>query len=139
MNNTQHKKVPMKLKAFLLTCLASFALTACTSAPKIPQLETGVLQEVKNLDVYPDTVDNKAKLTKFTGQCVIEFTGNMKAGKVIEQWTFKGNSIISGASATFKMDGTSTAQKFDLNDAEIQKNFIGLRSHFAKDAIAQCN
>ena len=79
----------MKLKTLILTGLASVALTACTSAPKIPQLETGVLQEVKNLDVYPDTTNNKAKLTKFSDKCVIEFTGNLKAGKAVEQWSFK--------------------------------------------------
>lgn len=128
----------MKLKACLLTGLVGLTLTACTSNPKIPQLETGVLQEVQNIDVYPNTVDNKAKITKLTGQCVIEFTGNLNAGKVIEQWAFKGNSIISGGSATFKADGTSTAEKFDLYNADVQKNFLGLRSHFAKDAITQC-
>ncbi len=62
----------MKLKAFLLTGLAGLTLSACTSAPTIPQLETGVLQEVQNIDVYPDTTDNKAKLTKFVDKCVIE-------------------------------------------------------------------
>ena len=55
----------MKLKMLILTGLAGIAVTACTTAPKIPQLENGVLQEVQNLEVYPDTVDNKAKLTKF--------------------------------------------------------------------------
>ena len=128
----------MKLKTLILTGLASVALTACTSAPKIPQLETGVLQEVKNLDVYPDTTNNKAKLTKFSDKCVIEFTGNLKAGKAVEQWSFKSLTLISGGSASFTKDGTSTATNFDLHDATVQKNFLTLRNYFAKEALAQC-
>lgn len=129
----------MKLKTLLLTGLTCTALTACTSSPKIPQLETGVLQEVQNLDVYPNTTNNKAKLTKFEDKCVIEFTGNLKAGKVVEQWAFRDYTLITGGSATFALDGTSTATKFELHDAEVQKNFLALRNHFAKEALAQCN
>mgnify|MGYP000898262827 FL=1 len=129
----------MKLKMLILTGLAGIAVTACTTAPKIPQLETGVLQEVQNLEVYPDTVDNKAKLTKFIDKCVIEFTGNLKAGKSIEHWSFKGNTLISGGATTFAQDGSSTANNFDLHSPEVQKNFLALRHHFHKDALAQCN
>lgn len=129
----------MKLKMLILTSLAGIAVTACTTAPKIPQLENGVLQEVQNLEVYPDTVDNKAKLTKFIDKCVIEFTGNLKAGKSIEHWSFKGNTLISGGATTFAQDGSSTANNFDLHSPEVQKNFLALRHHFHKDALAQCN
>ena len=129
----------MKLKMLTLTALAGIALTACTSAPKIPQLATGVLQEVQNLEVYPETTNNKAKLTKFTDKCVIEFTGNLATGKSVEQWSFKGLTLISGGSATFAQDGSSTAANFDLHTAEVQKNFLILRNHFHKDALAQCN
>ena len=129
----------MKLKMLILTGLAGIAVTACTTAPKIPQLEAGVLQEVQNLKVYPDTVDNKAKLTKFIDKCVIEFTGNLKAGKSIEHWSFKGNTLISGGATTFAQDGSSTANNFDLHSPEVQKNFLALRHHFHKDALAQCN
>ena len=129
----------MKLKMLILTGLAGIAVTACTTAPKIPQLENGVLQEVQNLEVYPDTVDNKAKLTKFIDKCVIEFTGNLKAGKSIEHWSFKGNTLISGGATTFAQDGSSTANNFDLHSPEVQKNFLALRHHFHKDALAQCN
>ena len=129
----------MKFKTIILTGLAGIALTACTTAPKIPQLEAGVLQEVQNLEVYPDTVDNKAKLTKFIDKCVIEFTGNLKAGKSIEHWSFKGNTLISGGATTFAQDGSSTANNFDLHSPEVQKNFLALRHHFHKDALAQCN
>lgn len=128
----------MKLKAFLLTGLAGITLSACTSAPTIPQLETGVLQEVQNIDVYPDTTDNKAKLTKFVDKCVIEFTGNLEEAKSVEQWSFKGLTLISGGTATFAKDGTSSAHNFDLNAADVQKNFLALRGHFAKDALTQC-
>lgn len=129
----------MKLKTLILTGLAGIALTACTSAPKIPQLETGVLQEVQNLDVYPETTNNKAKLTKFTDKCVIEFTGNLATGKSIEQWSFKGLTLISAGSATFAQDGSSTAANFDLHAADVQKNFLILRHQFHKDALAQCD
>ena len=129
----------MKLKMLILTGLASIAVTACTTAPKIPQLETGVLQEVQNLEVYPNTVNNKAKLTKFIDKCVIEFTGNLEVGKSVEQWSFKGLTLISGGSATFAQDGSSTATNFDLHAPDVQNNFLALRHNFHKDALAQCN
>ena len=129
----------MKFKTLILTGLASIAVTACTSAPKLPQLQVGVLQEVQNLEVVPATTNNKAKLTKFLDKCVIEFTGDIGNNRVIEQWSFKGMTLIDAGSATFQRDGTSTAQKFDLHDAGVQKNFVSLREHFAKDALTQCD
>ncbi len=138
-NNTQQENELMKLKTLILSGLTCLSLSACTSTPVIPQLTAGVLQEVKNIEVYPDTVNNSAKLTKFIDKCVIEFTGTLQAGRSIEQWAFKGNSLISAGSATFAQNGTSTAENFDLHDATVQKNFITLRSHFHKDALAQCN
>lgn len=129
----------MKLNALILTGLASIALTACTSTPKIPQMDLGVLQEVQNLEVYPETTNNNAKLTKFADKCVIEFTGTLENSRVIEQWSFKGLTLIDAGSATFQRDNTSTAQKFDLHNADTQKNFLALRNHFAKDAITQCD
>ena len=129
----------MKLKTLILSGLTCLSLSACTSTPVIPQLTAGVLQEVKNIEVYPDTVNNSAKLTKLIDKCVIEFTGTLQAGRSIEQWAFKGNALISAGSATFAQDGTSIATHFDLHDATVQKNFITLRNHFHKDALAQCN
>ena len=128
----------MKLKTLLLTGLICLSITACTSAPKIPQLQAGVLQEVTNLEVYPDTKNNKAKLTKLKDNCVIEFTGFMPGGKVVEQWSFYGNTLISGGSAVFAQDSTSTATKFDLYDQDKQANFMALKNHFHKDALNQC-
>ena len=129
----------MKLKTLILTGLAGIALTACTTAPKIQTLDLGVLQEVSDLDVYPNTTNNKAKLTKFDDKCVIEFTGNLEAGKVVEQWSFRGFTLISGGSATFAKDGTSTANTFDRHAPEVQKTFLALRHNFHKDALAQCD
>jgi hypothetical protein len=128
----------MKFKTLILTGLASIAVTACTSAPKIPQLQVGVLQEVQNLEVVPETTNNKAKLTKFLDKCVIEFTGDIGNNRIIEQWSFKGMTLIDAGSATFQRDGSSTAHKFNLHDANVQKNFVRLREHFAKDALTQC-
>jgi hypothetical protein len=133
------RMIAMKLNRLIMAGLIGSALTACATTPKIPQLTAGVLQEVQNLDVYPDTTNNKAKLTKFSDKCVIEFSGNMKGGKAVEQWSFKGNSLISGGSAVFAKDGTSKATSFDLNDATVQQNFLLLRKNFAKEAIAQCD
>lgn len=128
----------MKFKTLLLTGLTCLSITACTSAPKIPQLQVGVLQEMSNLEVYPNTQNNKAKLTKLKDNCVIEFTGFLENGKVIEQWSFYGNNLMSGGSAVFAKDGTSTATKFDLYDANKQANFMALKNHFHKDALKQC-
>lgn len=133
-----NKNQAMKLKTLVLTGLTCLSITACTSAPKIPQLQVGVLQEMSNLEVYPDTKNNKAKLTKLKDNCVIEFTGFMEGGKVIEQWSFYGNNLMSGGSAVFAKDGTSTATKFDLYDTNKQANFMALKNHFHKDALKQC-
>jgi hypothetical protein len=133
------RKNLMKLKALILTGLAGLALSACTSAPTIPQIQAGALQEVSNIDVYPNTTNNKAQLNKLVDKCVIEFTGQLENGKVVEQWTFKGLTLISAGSATFAKDGTSTATGFDLHAPEVQKNFLALRHHFAKEAVAQCD
>ena len=128
----------MKLNAIILTALAGLALSACTSTPTIPQIPAGALQVVENIDVYPNTTNNKAQLNKFPDKCVIEFSGQLEAGKVVEQWTFKGLTLINGGSVTFAKDNSSTAESFDLYSPEVQKNFLALRIHFAKDALAQC-
>ena len=129
----------MKLNAIILTALAGFALTACSSTPTIPHIKAGALQEVENLHVYPNTLKNKAQLNKIADKCIIEFTGQLEEGKTVEQWTFKGLTLISAGTATFAKDGTSTATTFDLYSPEVQKNFLALRNSFAKEAIEQCN
>jgi hypothetical protein len=129
----------MKLHALIFTTLIGFTLSACTSAPTVQHLDAGVLQEVHNLTVYPETVNNKARLNKLHDKCVIEFTGQMGNGKVVEQWAFKNLTLFSAGSALFSPDGTSTAQKFDLYDKNTQKNFLALRKNFAKEALEQCN
>ena len=50
----------MKLKTVLFATFAALSITACTSQPTIPQLTAGVLQEVQDIEVYPDTTNNKA-------------------------------------------------------------------------------
>lgn len=129
----------MKLNAIVLTALAGLALSACTTTPPIPHINAGALQEVDNLKAYPETTSNKAQLNKFSDKCIIEFTGQLESGKVVEQWAFKGLTLISAGTATFAKDGTSTASTFDLYAPEVQKNFLSLRNNFAKDALAQCD
>lgn len=128
----------MKLNAIILTVIAGFALTACSTTPTIPHIKAGALQEVENLKVHPETTNNKAQLNKFADKCVIEFTGQLESGKIVEQWAFKGLTLISAGTATFAKDGTSTASAFDLYAPEVQQNFVSLRNNFAKEALAQC-
>ena len=139
MNYTQQEMELMKINAIILTALAGFALTACSSSPTIPHIKAGALQEVENLQVYPNTLNNKAQLNKFADKCIIEFTGQLENGKVVEQWTFKGLTLMSAGSATFAPDGSSKATSFDLYSPEVQKNFLALRKSFAKEAISQCD
>lgn len=129
----------MKLNTFLLITLTGLAVSACTSAPKIPQVQAGAVQVIENLTVYPNTLSNKAQLNKFADKCIIEFTGQLENGKVVEQWTFKGLTLMSAGSAIFAPNGTSKATAFDLYSPEVQKNFLALRKSFAKDAISQCD
>lgn len=129
----------MKFQTLMLTALTGLTLAACTSSPTIPQLDAGVLQEVQNLKVYPNTLNNKAQLNKLNDKCVIEFTGHLDNGKVIEKWAFKGLTLFSAGSVIFAQDGTSTAENFDLHNHDVQKNFLALRKNFAKEALNQCN
>ena len=46
---------------------------------------------------------------------------------------------VKGSDTLYIYDGSSTAANFDLHAAEVQKNFLILRNHFHKDALAQCN
>lgn len=138
MNYIQKEMELMKLNTIILTAVAALTLSACTTTPPIPHINAGELQEVENLKAYPETTTNKAQLNKFADKCVIEFTGQLESGKVVEQWAFKGLTLISAGTATFAKDGTSTASTFDLYSPEVQKNFISLRNNFAKDALAQC-
>jgi hypothetical protein len=128
----------MKLKTLLLTGLAGIALTACTTTPKTPTLELGVLEKVTNIDVYPNTKSNKAQLVKFPDHCIIEFSAVIEAGRANEKWQFKGNNLISASSTIFAKDGTSTGEAFDLYDKQKQDSFIALKNNFKKENIAAC-
>ena len=128
----------MKLKALLFTTFATLTLTACTTTPKIPELQTGALQEINNLDIHPTATKSKATLIKFADRCSIEYTASSPTGKIAEQWAFKGNTVFSGGGAVFAPDGTSKAAHYDLTKQETLDKFTVLKNKFAKDALEQC-
>lgn len=128
----------MKLKTLFLASSVCLALTACSSNPPIPQTTVGVIEEVENIKAFPDTQNNKAKLIKLKDTCNIEFTGIMNGGHARENWTFKGNTLISAGSVIVAKDGSSSAKSFDMYDKDVQANFLSLRDNFKKESVAAC-
>lgn len=128
----------MQLKTLILTAIATLTITACTSAPKIPQIDAGVLQELQNIKDTGYNEENKAQLVKLNEKCSIEFTTRLQEGYLIEKWIFSGFKLYSAGAVTFLPNGLSEAQKYDLHDAKVQNQFLTMRDYFAKNAIEQC-
>jgi hypothetical protein len=82
--------------------LCCLALTACaTTAPLSSYPQAQVLEQDTNIEAYPTTTGNVAKLIKHDKQaCMIEFTGYLGGGQVTEHWIFNNKGLISAQSFT---------------------------------------
>ncbi len=127
----------MKLKKTLLLSLYCLAFTACTHLPTQPQ-KSQLLEQVQNIQVLPETQSNQARLLKYQDTCIIEFTGKLGTGQAVEQWSFKGNQLLSANTHVLTQEGTRKVTHFDLQDPSKQANFVALRNNFHYDKLIQC-
>ncbi len=112
------------------------ALTACaTTAPLSSYPQAQVLEQDTNIEAYPTTTGNVAKLIKHDKQaCMIEFTGYLGGGQVTEH-CFNNKGLISAQSFTEQYPDSSgilsqatnsttkSSTTFNIQDPEIQNNF----------------
>lgn len=159
----------MQIKSSLLILTSSLMLMACaTPTPSTPNLSThnpstspqktpAVLATVQHLETYPDaTQGNQAQLIKEDqGFCHIEFTGFYTLGKVVENWAFQNNTILSATSTKFIYSDQNLTETelqaqdlkiaqvkshpFDITLPEKIKNFENLKQNFSQDVLKHCH
>lgn len=145
----------MKNTTLLIASLCSFGLTACQQIPiSSTDANAQVIEQVDYLQAFPSTEGNTAKLVKQKEGCIIEFYGLYETGRATEQWTFKGNQLLSahttishyadGGLANAENKGKdiqiASQQKntFDIQDSKTQDNFKALIGNFKAASLAQC-
>ncbi|MDF3345506.1 hypothetical protein [Acinetobacter pittii] len=143
----------MNSQKLLFSTLCCLALTACaTSTPPSSYSQAQVLEQDTNIEAYPSTTGNVAKLIKQDKQaCMIEFTGYLGGGHVTEHWTFNNYGLISATSSTMQYPDesgifnqatnstTKSSTTFNIQDPEIQNNFKKLQNNFNPANLAKCN
>ncbi|WP_336027229.1 hypothetical protein [Acinetobacter pittii] len=144
----------MNSQKLLFSTLCCLALTACATStpPSSSYSQAQVLEQDTNIEAYPSTTGNVAKLIKQDKQgCMIEFTGYLGGGHVTEHWTFNNNGLISATSSTMQYPDesgilnqatnstTKSSTTFNIQDPEIQNNFKKLQSNFNPANLAKCN
>ncbi|WP_290012420.1 hypothetical protein [Acinetobacter pittii] len=144
----------MNSQKLLFSTLCCLALTACATStpPSSSYSQARVLEQDTNIEAYPSTTGNVAKLIKQDKQaCMIEFTGYLGGGHVTEHWTFNNNGLISATSSTIQYPDesgilnqatnstTKSSTTFNIQDPEIQNNFKKLQSNFNPANLAKCN
>ena len=95
----------MNSQKLLYSTLCCLTLTACATStpPSSSYSQAQVLEQDTNIEAYPSTTGNVAKLIKQDKQaCMIEFTGYLGGGHVTEHWTFNNNGLISATSSTMQ-------------------------------------
>lgn len=144
----------MNSQKLLYSTLCCLTLTACATStpPSSFYSQAQVLEQDTNIEAYPSTTGNVAKLIKQDKQaCMIEFTGYLGGGHVTEHWTFNNNGLISATSSTMQYPDesgilnqatnstTKSSTTFNIQDPEIQNNFKKLQSNFNPANLAKCN
>ena len=144
----------MNSQKLLFSTLCCLALTACaTSAPPSSSYsQAQVLEQDTNIEAYPSTTGNVAKLIKQDKQaCMIEFTGYLGGGHVTEHWVFNDKGLIAATSFTQQYPDesgilnqatnstTKSSTTFNIQDPEIQNNFKKLQSNFNPANLAKCH
>lgn len=145
----------MNSQKLLFSTLCCLALTACeTSAPPSSSSysQAQVLEQDTNIEAYPSTTGNVAKLIKQDKQaCMIEFTGYLGGGHVTEHWVFNDKGLISATSFTQQYPDesgilnkatnstTKSSTTFNIQDPEIQNNFKKLQNNFNPANLEKCH
>lgn len=136
----------MKAATLFISTLSCLILAACstTSNQTTTSSHAQILEQDTNINAFPSTAGNVAKLIKSEGQtCIIEFTGYLGGGQVTEHWTFNPNGLISATSSTVQYPDQATLPAktsitFDIHNPDIQANFKKLQSNFDANNLAQC-
>ena len=126
------------------------SLNEATSSKPNHSSEPQVLATINQLDTYPiANKGNQAQLIKEAyGFCQIEFTGFYETGKIVENWAFKNNKLISASTTKFSYVQPLSALNqqiaavqstpFNINEVENIKNFEKLKANFSKRVLNQC-
>lgn len=155
------KNLPLFLTSALLTVACTTPNTSVVNSTtqhpsKDSQHNPIVLATIQHLDTDPDTTQgNQAKLIKAHQDfCQIEFTGFYTLGKVVENWAFKNNTLISATTSKFTYRAPNLSETelqtqspsiakieshtFDITLPEKIKNFENLKKHFNEDLLKHC-
>lgn len=146
----------MKARILFAIGFSTFGLTACQHNinQSSPTQNSQTLETIENLNTFPSTEGNTAKLSKTSKGCTVEFNGFYETGKATEYWTFKGKQLLSANTTIvhYANGGLSNPKNlnqpievasqqnkaFDIHDADTQKNFLKLLNNFKSRSLAQC-
>ena len=86
----------MNSQKLLFSTLCCIALSACATTKSVSSYsQSKVLEQDTNIEAYPTTTGNVAKLIKHDKQaCMIEFTGYLGGGQVTEHWIFNNKALF---------------------------------------------
>ncbi|WP_343568779.1 hypothetical protein [Acinetobacter sp.] len=143
----------MNSQKLLFSTLCWVALTACATTKSVSSYsQAQVLEQDTNIEAYPTTTGNVAKLIKHDKQaCMIEFTGYLGGGQVTEHWIFNNKGLVSAQSFTEQYPDSSgilsqatnsttkSSTTFNIQDPAIQNNFKKLQSNFSKANLEKCD
>ncbi|TCM69164.1 hypothetical protein EC844_103109 [Acinetobacter calcoaceticus] len=132
-----------KLKYPLLVSFTLLGLSACTLHPTPSTTQAGlnspkVLEQHRNIQAEPATMQNRARLIQQQDNCVIEFKAQLSTGQATEYWIFKSTQLIS-AITQIQTETENIQRIFDLNDPQKQANFKALQNNFKKKNLEKCN
>lgn len=134
----------------LLTACSNFAQNANNLSVDFKYQP--ILETVKNLETLPDTsLGNQAVLIKEDyGFCQIEFTGFYQAGKVVENWAFNKNKLLSASTTQMRYTSNISdleqttkiasvhSTPFNIQLTETLQNFEKLKKNFSDHALNRC-
>lgn len=143
----------MAIQRLAFALCGTFALCGCQAQhnrmpnsvnPRSAQL----LQQLKNIDAFPTSEHNQAKLFQQANGCMIEFMGFHSTGLAIENWFFKANQLLAAkntvlhyadysSNSTFQIASTSH-NSFDIHNPNVQLNFQALAKNFTAANLAHC-
>lgn len=132
----------MKYKITFFSTLTAILLNACSLLPS----SSHTLATLDNIEAYPSTTQNIAKLSQYNENCTIEFTGLFKGGKVTERWTFNAQGLVSASSTTEENSTVSSKllsskpheTSFDIQHPQTLNNFTKLKNNFSAKQLQPC-
>lgn len=146
----------MKILTVFATGITIFGLAACQHHMNRSDSNENaqLLETIGNIDAFPSSEGNQAKLLKTKKGCQIEFTAFYETGKATEYWSFKDRQLLSARTvishyadggltnpqnlpSEIKID-QSKENVFDIRSETTQKNFQNLLAPFSQTHLQQC-